>query len=174
MAIQFKTEEQRKIEKQAKAPKNKLQKAHKIFFIASIVSFAILLLYFIVCFNPMLVIMPLAIFWILAMTVPTALSIGFVWFSDGFKNFAKDLTDLLGRAFSSVGEVIVALEKSLPYVGSVLLAIIATYGVLSFLNYRKNKEEKKYFYHFIAACALFILSLLFVILSLVLYKRLYQ
>lgn len=165
MAIQLKTEEQRKLDKEAKKPKTKLQKAQKIFFISSIVVAAILLLYFVGCFSPSTIIAPLALFWLFIVIVPTAVTIGLVWTSGGYRDFVFSVADLLANVITSMPKVAEVLMNSLMYVGPISLAIIATYAILSFLCFNKNKEDKKYFKHFIVSIILFTAALIFVIVT---------
>lgn len=167
MAIQFKSDEQRKLDKEVKKPKTKLQKAHKIFFISSIVVASILALYFIGCFASGVVIAPLAAFWLLIVIIPTAVTVGLVWSSDGFRNFVFDVANLLANAIVEMPKIAKILADSLMYVGPISLAIIATYAVLSFLNFHKDKENKKYFKHFIVSVILFAAVLIFVIVAIV-------
>lgn len=167
MAIQFKTEEEKKIDKEAKKPKTKLQIAHKIFFISSIVVASILFLYFIGCFSPATIIAPLALFWLLIVLIPTVVTVGVVWTSDGYRNFVFGVANLLAETISNMPKVAEILLSSLMYVGPISLAIIATYAVLSFLVFNKNKEDKRYFMHFIASVILFAITLIFVIVTVI-------
>lgn len=167
MAIQFKNDEQRKLDNEARKPKTKLQKAHKIFFISSVVVASILFLYFIGCFANGIIIAPLALFWLLVVLVPTAVTVGIVWTSDGYRNFVFGTAKLLADVITNMPNVARILANSLMYVGPISLAIVATYAVLSFLNFNKNKEDTKYFKHFIAGVILFALVLIFVIVAIV-------
>ena len=110
-------------------------------------------------------------FWFLTVIVPSLFSLCLVWFNDGFKNYVAKLNDLIGNFSSNLANAIKILLNSLPYVGSAMLAIILAYGLLSFLCYYKDKEQKKYFYHFIAACVMLIVGILFMVLTFVLLNK---
>lgn len=165
MAIQFKTEEQRKLDKEAKKPKTKLQKAQKIFFISSFVVAFILFLYFIGCFSPGTIIAPLALFWLLIVIIPTAITAGLIWTSGGYRDFVFSVGNMLADVISYMPKVVEVLTSSLMYVGPISLATIATYAILSFLCFNKYKEDKRYFKHFIVSIILFTVALIFVIVT---------
>ncbi|MCQ2794201.1 MAG: hypothetical protein MJ207_02420 [Bacilli bacterium] len=170
MAIQFKTEEQRIADKREKAPKTKLEKAQKVFFILSIIALVILFLYFLACFGSALIIVPLLVFWLLVVLVPTACTFGTIWASEGYRNFVGKLNEFLGKSGEGLAKAAEILFQSLPYVSSGMLVLIVVYGLLSFLAYKKDKTKKKYLHHFIAACVLFVLGLVFTIVAFIALK----
>ncbi|MCQ2753292.1 MAG: hypothetical protein MJ206_03485 [Bacilli bacterium] len=170
MAIEFKSEEQRAADKRAKAPKTKLEKTHKVFFILSIIALVILFLYFLVCFNSALIIVPLLVFWLLVVLVPTACTAGIIWANEGYRNFVNKLNGLIndfGKGLAKAAEILFA---SLPYVSVGMLVLILVYGLLSFFAYHKDKTKKKYLHHLIAACIIFGLGLIFTIVAFIVLK----
>ena len=171
MAIEFKSEEQRKIEKQAKKPKTKLEKARKAMFILTIIFSVFSFCYFFIGFNPAIVVFPLLVFWLLIILVPTVCTIGLVWAIEGYRNFAAMVTNWLATTADILPSLINGLKIGLPIVGSVTLATIATYGILSFLLYRKNKQNNKGLAHFIVAIVLFVLILVLFILAIIFFEK---
>lgn len=170
MAIKFKSEEERKKEKEAKKPKTQLQKWRIVSLVFSILAMLILFLYFIVCFNPAIVILPMFFFWFLVVVIPTICSIGLIWTLDGYQNFAKTITDLLGNSIQGLENAIKVLSNSLSYVGPIMAMIVMSYLVLSFFNYRKEKNNKN-LAHLIVSGVLFIIALTLMIISLVLLPK---
>ncbi|MCQ2795152.1 MAG: hypothetical protein MJ214_02965 [Bacilli bacterium] len=174
MAVKFKSEEQRKLDKQAKKPKTKIEKARKTMFIFTIIFSAFSFTYFFVGFNPAIVILPILFLWIVVVILPTVISVGFIWTIEGYRNFAQKVTDWLGSSTQALGDTIRSLQIGLPYVGSIALATILSYGILSFLIVKKDKENKKNYAHLIVSMVLLTLVTLFFVLSFIFYNRVLQ
>lgn len=166
MAITFKANEDRPI----KEPHSKLKKARTILLVFTIIATALLVLYLFARLVPVLLFLPLLIFWLFAVLLPTVVTLGIVWASTGYQNFVNSLNNVIGQAFTSLDQAMIAVQKSLPYAGSIALAIIVAYGVISFIAFKKDSKNKSNKKFFIVAIILLVIAITFFIIDIIYYQ----
>ena len=154
-----------------KTPKTKLQKTRTILFIFAILATVVLFVYAIACAAPILIVFPILIFFLFVVLIPTVFTIGIIWTSEGYRNFISGLGDTMLKIINSSQDAVLALKTSLPYGLSITMVLVASYLAISIISFVKDKTGPGCKKHLIFSIILSSLSVLFLIISIVLFQK---
>lgn len=146
----------------------KIVRARKVLLVFAIIGLVVLFISMFAPIAPAIFVMPIVIFLLVVVMFPTLCTLGAVWISDGYRNFINGLGEFIvnaGNTSLKIGEV---LQKIVPYMGSVSLALVASYGIIAFIVYKKAPEEKGNKKHMLAGFILFGLAAIFFTFDLIL------
>lgn len=145
-----------------KNPKPKDVKAAKILTIASYIVVPILILCSLSGFAGFLFAIPLVFVLLIMVLAPTAITIGLIWISEGFRNFIKKIADAISQVASGTSDL---LQTIFPVIAVITLLIVIAGFILTLLSYKKNKEDKNYKRRFIIMSILLGIAVVFFIIG---------
>ena len=145
-----------------KTPKPRDVKAAKILTIASYVAVPVLILCSLSGFAGFLFAIPLIFVLLLMVIAPTAITIGLIWISEGFRNFIKKIADAISQVATGTSDL---LQTIFPVIAVITMLIVIAGFVITLLSYRKNKEDKNYKRRFIIMSILLGIAVIFLIIG---------
>lgn len=162
MAIELATKAQK--EKVKAKKKSSAYRSSLAFLILSIITTIFAWFCSLGNFASILIVLPLVGVLLIAVLVPSAVTMFIIWASEGYRNFIKSIADLIGQVGEKTSEI---LQTIFPYIAGIAAAFAITAFVLNLIFFVKKKDIKGLKGKFITSCIFLGLTIIVIILGVV-------